>query len=248
MEKYKSLKGFLSEYETSFSIVSKLEDALNIVDLSDESLSDISAIVDRLRDNISQLKETNELFLGELNFLDAYLSGITENFSELSTYKEFSSFYVTINLIETRLNEIRNLTRSMNSGTFDSLVKKIQSEMSSSSKLEPLGYITKYDSADELMSILLESSDFTKDSISKLIFDLNDLAIKEGYSEKIGKLIIYSNMLSVRIRIPDESIIKSSIEDYCVKLESELGYDSIVLSEFKDNYSEYVLNNIISKS
>jgi hypothetical protein len=248
MEKYKSLKGFLSEYETSFSIVSKLEDALNIVDLSDESLSDISAIVDRLRDNISQLKETNELFLGELNFLDAYLSGITENFSELSTYKEFSSFYVTINLIETRLNEIRNLTRSMNSGTFDSLVKKIQSEMSSSSKLEPLGYITKYDSADELMSILLESSDFTKDSISKLIFDLNDLAIKEGYSEKIGKLIIYSNMLSVRIRIPDESIIKSSIEDYCVKLESELGYDSIVLSEFKNNYSEYVLNNIISKS
>lgn len=248
MEKYKSLKGFLSEYETSFSIVSKLEDALNIVDLSDESLSDISSIVDRLRDNISQLKETNELFLGELNFLDAYLSGITENFSELSTYKEFSSFYVTINLIETRLNEIRNLTRSMNSGTFDSLVKKIQSEMSSSSKLEPLGYITKYDSADELMSILLESSDFTKDSISKLIFDLNDLAIKEGYSEKIGKLIIYSNMLSVRIRIPDESIIKSSIEDYCVKLESELGYDSIVLSEFKNNYSEYVLNNIISKS
>lgn len=248
MEKYKSLKGFLSEYETSFSIVSKLEDALNIVDLSDESLSDISSIVDRLRDNISQLKETNELFLGELNFLDAYLSGITENFSELSTYKEFSSFYVTINLIETRLNEIRNLTRSMNSGTFDSLVKKIQSEMSSSSKLEPLGYITKYDSADELMSTLLESSDFTKDSISKLIFDLNDLAIKEGYSEKIGKLIIYSNMLSVRIRIPDESIIKSSIEDYCVKLESELGYDSIVLSEFKNNYSEYVLNNIISKS
>lgn len=247
MEKYKSLKGFLSEYETSFSIVSKLEDALNIVDLSDESLSDISAIVDRLRDNISQLKETNELFLGELNFLDAYLSGITENFSELSTYKEFSSFYVTINLIETRLNEIRNLTRSMNSGTFDSLVKKIQSEMSSSSKLEPLGYITKYDSADELMSILLESSDFTKDSISKLISDLNDLTMKEGYSEKIGKLIIYSNMLSVRIRIPDENIIKSSIDDYCIKLESELGYDSIVLSEFKNKYSEYILNNIISK-
>ena len=247
MEKYKSLKGFLSEYETSFSIVSKLEDALNIVDLSDESLSDISSIVDRLRDNISQLKETNELFLGELNFLDAYLSGITENFSELSTYKEFSSFYVTINLIETRLNEIRNLTRSMNSGTFDSLVKKIQSEMSSSSNLEPLGYITKYDSADELMSILLESSEFTKDSISKLISDLNDLAMKEGYSEKIGKLIIYSNMLSVRIRIPDENIIKSSIDDYCVKLESELGYDSIVLSEFKNKYSEYILNNIISK-
>lgn len=238
------LKSYLLENEENFSIVSRLYKSLEIAELTNEEFTAIGERFKDLKSRILEMSKDNELFLGELTFLNEFISKVLESKCtiEVIDYKYFAAIYSIINTIERRLNEISSQSKAK-SKKFEDMMSIISKSMSETSPLPPTNFIAEYDEIDTYVSELLNSKEFSIQSLEKAISSIesiNDPTLKSKRSRLIE--ILCNSYINLNRSSNDTEKI-SCLTTFCNKL-IEMTYDKGVI----DSYCRSVTYSITSET
>lgn len=237
------LKSYLLENEENFSIVSRLYKSLEIAELTNEEFTAIGERFRDLKSRILDMSKENELFLGELTFLNEFISKVLESKCtiEVIDYRYFTAIYSIINTIDRRLSEISSQSKAK-SKKFEDMMSIISKSMSETSPLPPTNFIAEYDEIDTYVSELLNSKDFSIQSLERTIASIesvNDLTLKEKRSRLIE--VLCNTYINLNRSYNDTEKI-SCLTTLCNKL-VEMTYDKGVI----DSYCRSVTYSITSE-